>query len=320
VKRELVETERVYYAIITSGTVSLPDLAVELDVTEDAIERTVHRLLDTGMIRRSATIPDAFYSAGPVVALLRGIESFIERQNSDLNLLATAAQELKHKSNSFISSNSQLNLLHRKDDILKAIGECETSARYRIDGIVPGTQSIEELRRAYIDDLPTLKRGIRCRTLVPEESRKIYNQKKYRYLIDHITTAGMQIRTSEYTPVRLLLFDDDTAIISETRCGDEAYAIVTTSHHLVDALSRIFDNAWDYGRPLSGPPDASQPSALQLRILEALTHGATDSRIAKNLNTNCRRIEREISDLRKIISAANRAELAAEAIRRGWVA
>jgi DNA-binding NarL/FixJ family response regulator len=82
----------------------------------------------------------------------------------------------------------------------------------------------------------------------------------------------------------------------------------------------MFDRLWTQASPVFDlPEDSDLPTPRVARILESITLGMTDDRIARSLGVGPRTVGREIAILKDTLGVNSRTEIVAAAAKRGWL-
>ncbi|QLQ38930.1 helix-turn-helix transcriptional regulator [Micromonospora robiginosa] len=144
---------------------------------------------------------------------------------------------------------------------------------------------------------------------------------------DAVTRAGRSGHRFRVLPllVTTMQLADGVALLS-LRQPAGPVGLLLRRAELVELARQHFDGAWvralpvDPGRTaLDAPPDADQPSEVQLEILRLAAVGAKDESIARSLGRSTRWVRRHFEMLEEQLGAVNRMTLGIAAVRRGWI-
>nr|WP_262009299.1 helix-turn-helix domain-containing protein [Streptomyces sp. FIT100] len=169
-----------------------------------------------------------------------------------------------------------------------------------------------------------LRRGIHYRAIAP---RELLAQPGMVGEVLASLTEGEEIRVTESVPVKLVIADDDLAMVPLSSSRNTAAAsIVVHPSGLLDVLIGYFEAAWQRAYPLSanaaGDDVAETPTGdldeLDLRILTLMLSGLTDHTAAGQLGISRRTYQRRIGDLMARAGVETRVQLGWQAARRGW--
>ncbi|MFD6179358.1 MULTISPECIES: hypothetical protein [unclassified Isoptericola] len=139
---------------------------------------------------------------------------------------------------------------------------------------------------------------------------------------------GQHIRVSEDVPIKLVLADDDVALLPLDPMRDETEEPVSLVVHrsgLLTALSTLFEQSFRGGWPLGLPRDDgeeeadSRPDVVDRRILALLRVGLTDAAIAHRLGMGHRTVQRRLQTLMSAVGATTRFQLGWRAADAGWL-
>src|SRR5262249_47535953 len=143
--------------------------------------------------------------------------------------------------------------------------------------------------------------------------------------------GGEQARVFRDVPVKLLLSDEDRALVMLPRSdGRDADALLVYPSKLLDVLSELFEVFWRLGAPIHAVPEtdpgagraavvADEPRPTSQQLLSLLTAGLSDDAIARELGVSKRTVHRRISRLQELLGARTRFQLGVQASRRGWL-
>ena len=166
-------------------------------------------------------------------------------------------------------------------------------------------------------ELETLKRGVRDRTVV---NAPILADAAVFQIYAEFRALGVMYRTMPDLASRLTIFDSAQAIVAIDPTDSARGAIVVRTPSLVEALCYMFDCLWSQASPVfEVPEDSDVPGPRGARILELVTLGMTDERIARSLGVRPRTIGRDIAMLKQTLGVNSRTEIVAAAAKRGWL-
>jgi len=153
--------------------------------------------------------------------------------------------------------------------------------------------------------------------------------------VAELARQGEQARITAELPIKLVIVDGRTALVSLGLEPGRVDALVTHSLALVAALRELFEFHWARSLPLPaardrfdaavpptwGPRDSSLRGATveEQALLALIATGAKDDVIARQLGISPRTLRRRSQDLLAELGASNRFQAGVEASRRGWV-
>jgi DNA-binding CsgD family transcriptional regulator len=162
-----------------------------------------------------------------------------------------------------------------------------------------------------------MQRGVRCRSIIgPHE---LGDPGLYAGL-EAWHSRGEQLRALPDIPTRLLIFDNDLAVLAVDPTDMYRGALFVRVRTLISLLVLLFDHMWSVAEPVfTTATSAAAPSGRRARTLELMAIGTKDERIARTLGVGVRTVRRDVADLKATLGVASRAEIVAVAIRKGWL-
>lgn len=161
-------------------------------------------------------------------------------------------------------------------------------------------------------------RGVAVRTLYAQQTLR---QPSLREYIVRKVEAGMLIRAAPITPIRMLVYDRELAIVDAPR-DEEIGAIVIRDRLLAEPLVDFFEYCWITASELEevlGSSDGSGLTEQQTAVLRLLASGAKDEAIARSLGVSVRTVTRIVAELTGELGATSRFQAGVLAARLGWL-
>lgn len=134
--------------------------------------------------------------------------------------------------------------------------------------------------------------------------------------------AGEEARVFERLPMKLYIFDDDRAVLPlDPRRHADGSTLVVHPSGLLQALAEIFEIIWGLSVPITAPGASAREDLgeRERSVLTMLASGASDTRMVHQLDVSRSTVTRTIADLCSRAGVETRFQLAAEAVRRGWL-
>jgi hypothetical protein len=145
------------------------------------------------------------------------------------------------------------------------------------------------------------------------------------------SAAGEQARTRPELPIKLIISDDQLALIPAavtSRSIDTTFVIHRSP--VLDALIALFEAEWARATPIPGTPagpdaaDAAdtaggRPDAETATLLAMLSAGMTDAAIARSLSWSMRTTQRRVRQLMTDLGVTTRFQAGVAASERGWL-
>jgi DNA-binding NarL/FixJ family response regulator len=142
--------------------------------------------------------------------------------------------------------------------------------------------------------------------------------------IQELASAGSPTRYSPSLPMRVLVADRRVAFFALDARDTRRGAYMTTASTLVQLVCRLFDEVWQRSLAVPGLATAnrSDETAAQQRqrVLDLLSDGHSDDRIARDMGVSTRTIGRAVAQLQAELGAHSRFQLALLAQQAGLLA
>ncbi|GAA2060599.1 LuxR family transcriptional regulator [Streptomyces albiaxialis] len=129
--------------------------------------------------------------------------------------------------------------------------------------------------------------------------------------------GGGEVRFVEEIPLRLMICDDERAMLPLGGVGDEVDPCVVLRGGLVNVARALFEATWERARPYVEPH--FEIGALDARILRLLLAGHTDAAVAGKLDLSARTVQRRIQALMRQAGVTTRIQLGWHARHQEWV-
>ena len=143
------------------------------------------------------------------------------------------------------------------------------------------------------------------------------------------STPGETGRILPRLPFKLLIADDDAALVGLAGAAGQGEALVVRGSLLVDAFVRLFELQWELALPIADVARGGDDGAdglggdvlteVERRLVAMLGSGMTDEAMARAIGLSHRTVQRRLADLARRVGAEGRFQLGVQAARRGWV-
>lgn len=213
------------------------------------------------------------------------------------------------------TSHAASELLRTSAEANARLHEVSRHARRTVASAHPTLALPEILEASLEDDRGMVGRGVTRRDLYPHSSRRSRPAMRY---FSRMREIGVEVRTTPVIPTRLILIDQDVAIVPVTT--GEGVAALVHDPAVVAFLHDYFDYLWDRAQPLSEEADeAVIPREAELAVLAELATGRSDEAIARHLGMSTRTLRRHLATLMARLGVETRFQLGVVASRDGLV-
>jgi DNA-binding CsgD family transcriptional regulator len=198
----------------------------------------------------------------------------------------------------------------------KRIADAARHCRSEVVTMQPGGgRDPDELEDATPRDLAMLDRDVRMRIIYQHTARTDIATRNY---VREVTARGGEIRTSNETFDRLIIFDREVAFVPHDGT-DPAAAAIVYEPTIVALFYRIFDNAWRSATVFDPGETAYGETLDDVRstILELLAAGLKDDVIARRLGMSARTCRRHVSAIMTELGADSRFQAGVAAAHAG---
>ncbi|MFG1606731.1 helix-turn-helix domain-containing protein [Actinoplanes sp. NPDC049265] len=313
---------RVYEALIPPGQATVAALAARTHLGSARVTRALAGLVGRGLATRTPGRPVRYAAVAPSLA---GSVLIAKREHE----LARLQQHLHRLDEAFEAGRAarqrsrDVELIEGASKIYRAFVEIQRSARAEVRSfdkppyfVPPGEHG---------DDGPNLE----------ERQHLAAGQVGYRVVYDAESVAlpgrmdnildgirkGERARTTSGLPVKLVIADATSAIVSSAEDQRREIAYVLHESSILDLAIGLFEATWDRATPIiRATPNPEAPSGAQQRqLLSLLASGATDAVIARTLGWSVRTVQRHAHELAERLGARTRFQMGMEAVRRGWL-
>jgi DNA-binding CsgD family transcriptional regulator len=137
------------------------------------------------------------------------------------------------------------------------------------------------------------------------------------------SAAGEQARTRPELPIKMLISDDQFALVPAavtTRSIETTFVIHRSP--VLDALIALFEAEWPRATPIPGTssaPVTSAPDPETAALLAMLAAGMTDAAIARSLSWSMRTTQRRMRQLMTDLGVTSRFQAGVAAREKGWL-
>jgi len=317
-------TFAVYHALLSHPDSTPEQIAALANRSVTEVHELMARLRKLELLVPTWTNPEAEHAVHPRV----GLTSLAERRRTELTKMLgelkeaeASADVVAEQYNELLTARSSgdVEILKGRANASRRIEELGLKARETFWGLVPThiDDTIQPMERS--PDLPLLERGLRMRTIYLQSMTASKQALEYASAMHRL---GGEVRATPTLPMRLLIFDQEIAIMPMDPENPTAGAVIHRSPAVVAVALALFDAYWSRATELFDAEDRDDESPLtphEAEVLRLLAGGAKDEQVARLLGISLRTARRITATLSDRLNAASRFELGVAAAKRGWV-
>ncbi|MFI7060622.1 LuxR C-terminal-related transcriptional regulator [Kribbella sp. NPDC050124] len=317
-------TFAVYHALLSHPDSTPEQIAALVKRPLPEVHQRMDTLRDLGLLVPTWTDPDSEHAVHPRV----GLTGLAERRRTELNMALgelreaeASAEIVAEQYNELLTARSSgdVEVLKGRANASRRIEELGLKARDTFWGLVPAhiDDTIQPMDRS--PDLPLLERGLKMRTVYLQSMTASKQALDYASAMHRL---GGEVRATPTLPMRLLIFDQEIAIMPMDPENPTAGAVIHRSPAVVSVALALFDSYWSRATELFAPEDRDDNTPLtphEAEVLRLLAGGAKDEQVARLLGISLRTARRITANLSERLDAASRFELGVAAAKRGWV-
>jgi len=318
------DVELVYRALLGRPSTTVSALAESLQQSVADVEKALADLMAAGLAGRGDD--ETYVAAPPAVAL----GALITERRDGLRLAEQALVSLAEEHRAAVAGrrlSDAIEVVSGVDAIQHRFRQVQHAATRELRLFVtvpfvavPMGENTAETAAA--------DRGIRIRAVI--EQAVLAEPGAIEESIDSIR-GGMELRVAEKLPMKLVLADDDLALVplAAGAAEDEPGAVLLQRSGLLAALDALFEAVWRESYPLelsrleagtlpSDVGESDAPTDLDRQILTLMLAGLTDQAVATQLDLSLRTVQRRLRHLQDLAGVKSRMQLGWYAGRNGW--
>lgn len=307
----------VYEALIPHGMSTVDGLHRRLALAPPRISKALTDLIGRGLVKKTPGRPARYTAIAPSLAG----SVLIAKREYELGKLQQYLNALEESFQAGLSATGpadHVEVIEGATRIYQAFVRIQRSAHHEVRAfdkppyfVPPGSHG---------DEGPNLEE----RRNLEEEGvgyRVVYDQKSVALpgRLENIWEGirrGERARVVAGVPVKLVICDNTTAIVSSSADFERGLAYVIHQSSLLDLASGLFEATWERAVPLNARDPLVDPDR---QLLGLLATGATDEVIARTVGWSIRTVQRHMHEMMRSVGAQTRFQLGMEAVRRGWV-
>ncbi|MFJ9884737.1 LuxR C-terminal-related transcriptional regulator [Streptomyces sp. NPDC091287] len=305
------EEEGVYRFVVGRPSTELSDLVRDMEPprTAEAVAGIVASLVARGLVART-TGREEYVAVSPGVAL--GVE--LAERKERLQRAELALEELAESYRLGSMGRAQRDLVEvvdGRDAVQRRYFQMQLSARRSIETFVTG--DIQVVGPENTQERTVLRRGIRLRAVVDQ---RFLSAPRSDDQLDESLADGVQVRTVKEIPLKLIICDNEVAMLPLHGRGADVDPSLVLRGGLVNIALSLFDTVWERARPYGAT--GMDIDAMDASVLRLLLAGLTDSAVASQLGLSSRTVQRRIKALMLRAGVNTRMQLGWHARHHGW--
>lgn len=305
------EEEGVYRFVVGRPTADLQDIVrdVQPSNTPGVVARILASLVARGLVAPT-TGRDEYVAVSPGVAL--GVELTERRER--LQRAELAVEELTETYRLGSMGRAQRDLVEvvdGRDAVQRRYVQLQLSARRNIETFV--TNDVQVVGPENTEESTVLRRGIRLRAVVDQ---RFLSAPQSSAELDESLAEGVQVRTIREIPLKLIICDNEVAMLPLLGRGADVSPSLVLRGGLVNVALSLFEAVWERARPYGAT--GMGIDAMDASVLRLLLAGLTDSAVASQLGLSSRTVQRRIQALMVRAGVNTRMQLGWHARHHGW--
>ncbi|MEV6283311.1 LuxR C-terminal-related transcriptional regulator [Kribbella sp. NPDC051770] len=317
-------TSAVYHALLRAPDSTPEQIAARVNKPLPEVLQLMDELRKLDLLVPTWTNPDVEHAVHPRV----GLAGLVERRRSELNRMlgelneaSSKAEVMAEQYNELLTSRTSgdVEVLKGRANASRRIEELGAKTRDTFWGLIPAHVDDIVAPPEESPDLPLLERGIKMRSVYLQSMTVSKLGLEY---AAYMHKRGNEVRATPTLPLRLLIIDQEIAIMPLDPAVESAGAVIHRSPAVLAVALALFDSYWSRATDLFAPEDRDNESPLtphEAEVLRLLAGGAKDEQVARLLGISLRTARRITANLSDRLDATSRFELGVAAAKRGWV-
>jgi DNA-binding CsgD family transcriptional regulator len=308
---------QVYRLLVGMPGTAVADLAARCGFTEDALLAALAELEEADAVFRSGSGWEAQSPERVAEAQVRRAQDRITAVRAAGDELAQLYRDARREGSDYPG----IEVVHDRAMVLAHFEQLQLTAQHVVRAIdrppyISGNSQQGETEQFDLQ-AARMAAGVRYRTIY---HHAIYDDPDRSANMIHSVSRGEQARILPEPPMKLLIADDDRALLpldpAEAAAG---ISLVVHRSGLLDALLSVFETLWRLAVPVTADGRAEQLDPRSREILTLMAAGATDEAIARRVGLSRRSVVRQTSMLLERLGATTRFQAGVQAARRGWL-
>jgi hypothetical protein len=314
---------RVYAELVQSDQLSAGQVAERCAISARQAAAELRSIASLGLAFQVSRRPVRYRAVAPDLAistLIAQRESELKEARATMHRLTEVFQETSRVRH----PDAHVEVVHGTSNIARLTVLVHEQTQHQLRGFDRPPYSHEPGTNYPLED-SRLADGVAYRVIYDSAALAIPGR-----MTDDIlpsSAAGEQARTRPELPIKLLISDDQFALIPAavtSRSIDTTFVIHRSP--MLDALIALFEAEWVRATPIPGTPSApgsetaaGAPDSETAALLAMLAAGMTDASIARSLSWSVRTTQRRMRQLMSDLGVTSRFQAGVAACEKGWL-
>ncbi|MFH9393740.1 LuxR C-terminal-related transcriptional regulator [Streptomyces sp. NPDC017556] len=296
---------RLYGLIYRNPAWSLDQLAAEVRCSLAEVDQACDALWGVGLLAPASSAPCGYVTVTPEAALTRlfsaeerQAEAHLQRVSRIRGAIASLIGDyprLRDERREAVEIETLPTAALVNTFLEDAGSTCNVSMRSMHPGGLPPEELLNDM---LLRDKEMESRGIRVETLYSRRTTEVPYMAAY---LVNAERPRREVRTADYLPLRMVLFDDNLAVLPINPEDSSEGAFAIHGQALVRSLHALYDYCWHTSvrfRP-AGARDTfgGEFDSQALAVLRMLADGVKDEVIARHLDVSPRTLSRFMTSL-----------------------
>lgn len=290
--------ERAYRFLVSHGLSDSEELAAEIGLDAPETAAVLGSLHAAGLV----SAEKGSYRAAPPELALRGL---LVRRRDDLGRAEAALAELAAAFRSTAGHDSLRTLVEvvvGAEEVRRRFAQVQYAAGQRVRAFVKAEHTLVPAEENSAEG-DAVRRGVLYQVVL---ERSLLERPGMLERAQATAEAGERLRATDNLPLRMLIADDEVALVPLAAQG-EIGAVVVRRSGLLEALTALFEQTWDRSQDVLVP--LGEGEQLDERIVALLLQGYGDTSIAHQLAVSPRTVQRRVRVLMDRAGAGSRVQL-----------
>jgi predicted transcriptional regulator len=312
---------QVYAELVETDQLSAAEVAERCGVSARQASAELHNLAALGLALRVTGRPVRYRAVAPDLAvstLIAQREKELQDVRATMHRLTEVFQETARGRH----PDAHVEVVHGTPNIARLAARVHGQTQHQLRGFDRPPYS-EEPGASYSLESSRLAVGVAYRVIYDAAALAVPGRMHGDILPS--SAAGEQARTRPELPIKLIISDDQLALIPAavtSRSIDTTFVIHRSP--ILDALIALFEAEWARATSIPGGSAlpvaaAGGPDEETATLLAMLTAGMTDASIARSLSWSMRTTQRRMRQLMTDLGVTTRFQAGVAARERGWL-